>query len=67
MELKGFERLKGPDESVMMVSERTGSKHVHQASPGYPRWESDTMGTEPVAAVSPEGMMSLEWLFLLVS
>ena len=51
MELKVFERLKGPGESVMMVSERTGSKHVHQASAGYPRWESDMMGTGPVADV----------------
>ena len=51
MELKVFERLKGPDESGMMVSERTGSKHVHQAYAGYPRWESDTVGTEPVADV----------------
>ena len=51
MELHVFERINGPDESVMMVSERTGSKHVIQASSGYPRWELDTVSTEPVAHV----------------
>ena len=39
MDLKVFERLKGLDESVMMVSERPGSRHVHQASSSSPRWE----------------------------
>ena len=37
MELKVFERLKGPDESVMMVGERTGSRHVHQTSSSSPQ------------------------------
>ena len=64
MKLMVFEQLKGPDESVMMVSERTGLMHVHQTSSSYPRWESDTgvwipwqtfngMHDVPDAAVSP--------------
>ena len=48
-ELKVFVRLKGPDESVMMVGERTGSRHVHRASSSSPRLESDNVGTELVA------------------
>ena len=51
MELKVFERLKGPHESVMMVSERTGLKHMRPTSSNYPRWELDTVGVEPVADV----------------
>ena len=43
--------LKGPDELVMMVGERTGSRHVHQASSGSPWLESDAVGTEPVADI----------------
>ena len=39
----------------MMVSERTGSKHVHQASSSYPRWELDTVGTKPVGDVFTGG------------
>ena len=35
----------------MLVSERTGSRCVHLASSGYPWWESDTVGTEPVVDV----------------
>ena len=47
MELMVFERLKGPDDSVMMVSERNGTTPV-------PQWESDTkMHDVPDAAVSP--------------
>ena len=41
MELMILERLKGPDDSVMMVSERTGSTPVRQTSSSYPR--SDTV------------------------
>ena len=48
MELKGFMRLKGPDESVML-SERTVSTHVCPASSSYRRRELDTVGMEPVA------------------
>ena len=51
MELKVFERLKGLDESVMMVGEVTGSRHVHQTSSSSPLLESDTVGTEPVADI----------------
>ena len=35
MELMVFERLKGPDDSVMMVSERTESTPVRQTSSSY--------------------------------
>ena len=59
--MDGFERLKGPDESdvapdesVMMVRERTGSTHVRQTSSSYPRRELDTVDTEPVADIFNE-------------
>ena len=54
MELMVFERLKGPDDSVMMVSERTGSTPVRQTSSSYPRWDSDTVGVEPVVDIFNE-------------
>ena len=61
MELMVFERLKGtddsdvaPDESVMMVRERTDSTHVHQTSSSYPRRELDTVDAEPVADIFNE-------------
>ena len=54
MELKVFERLKGPDESVMLVRERTGAKHVRQTCSSYPRCEFDTVGAEPVANIFSE-------------
>ena len=38
----------------MMVSERTGSKHVRQTSSSYPQWEFDTVGVEPVADIFNE-------------
>ena len=37
MELMVFERLKGPDDSVMMVSEGTDLTPVRQTSSSYPR------------------------------
>ena len=54
MELKVFERLKGPDDSVMMVSERTGLKHVRQTPSSYPRRELHTVGVEPLEDVFTE-------------
>ena len=42
MKLLVFERLKGPDESVMMVDEVTGLGHVHQTLSSSPLLEADT-------------------------
>ena len=51
MELRVFEPLKRPNNSVMMVRERTGSTPMRQTSSSHPRWESDTVGVEPVAHI----------------
>ena len=51
MELLVFERLKGPDESVMMVGEVTGLGHVHQTLSISPLLEADIVCTEPVADI----------------
>ena len=61
MELMVFKQLKGldesdvaPDESVMMVRERTDLTHVRQTSPSYPRRELDSVDTEPVVDIFDE-------------
>ena len=61
MELMVFERLKGPDESdvapdesVMMVRERTVLTHVRQTSTSYLRRELDTVDAEPVVDIFNE-------------
>ena len=51
MELMVFKPLKGPNDSVMMVRESTGSTPVRQSSASHPRWESNTVGVEPVADI----------------
>ena len=48
MELLIFERLKGPDESVMMVDEVTGLGYVHQTSSSSPLLEADIVCKKPV-------------------
>ena len=51
MELKVFERCRGPYGSEMIESEGTGLTHVCQTTLSYPRCELDTVGVEPLADV----------------
>ena len=51
MELKVFDRWRGPYGSEMMESEGTGLTHVCQTTLSYPRCELDTVGAEPLVDV----------------
>ena len=54
IKLKVFERLKRPDDSVLLVEEQTVLTQVRRTSSSRQQWQLDTLGVKPVADILNE-------------